>query len=178
MASLFKDLNHLTKDFTTYPTGEHLEDVKLRTVVLDFTGLEKDEEWVSKYRTAYMAAQEDSNLVTMLAIISSSSGYSDSGHGYQEWTYFDENKERYLRTIADWTRCRVLYSTKKGYIGWGSDVAQKGDKVYVLLGANVPFIMRPVCDGVYKLIGPSYIHGFMYGEALGGGYKEEEILIE
>lgn len=178
VASLFKDLNHLTKDFTTYPTGEHLEDVKLRTVILDFTGLEKDEDWVSKYRTAYLAVQEDSNLVTMLGILSSSSGDSGSGHGYQEWTYFDHNKERYLRTIADWTRCRVLYSTKKGYIGWGSDVAQKGDKVFVLLGANVPFIVRPVGEGVYKLIGPSYIHGFMYGEALEGDYKEEDITLE
>jgi hypothetical protein len=31
----------------------------------------------------------------------------------------------------------------------------------------MPFILRPMDNGNYELVGEAYIHGIMYGEALG-----------
>jgi hypothetical protein len=39
-----------------------------------------------------------------------------------------------------------------------------GDRIMVLSGSNVPFVLRPVEDH-YRLIGPCYVHGIMDGEA-------------
>ena len=54
--------------------------------------------------------------------------------------------------------------TKKGYIGLGPASAEEGDVVAVLLGCEVPFMLRKEEDGQYRLIGEAYIHGIMFGE--------------
>ncbi|OCL05183.1 hypothetical protein AOQ84DRAFT_299424, partial [Glonium stellatum] len=40
-----------------------------------------------------------------------------------------------------------------------------GDVVCILFGADVPFILRKTETG-YRLVGESYVHGIMYGEAI------------
>jgi hypothetical protein len=71
-----------------------------------------------------------------------------------------------------WTRVhtvmmdRRLVVTAKGYFGLASKNAMQGDVVCILLGCTVPVILRPTGDGTYWLVGESYIHGFMEGEAI------------
>ncbi|KAH8671614.1 heterokaryon incompatibility protein-domain-containing protein [Xylariales sp. PMI_506] len=59
---------------------------------------------------------------------------------------------------------------------------QEGDVFAILLGAEVPFVLRPRrrCDLVsYELIGQAYLTGMMQGEALeGDSYTTEDIIIE
>jgi hypothetical protein len=33
------------------------------------------------------------------------------------------------------------------------------------LGGGVPYVLRPNDGGAYKLVGETYVHGFMKGEA-------------
>jgi hypothetical protein len=49
---------------------------------------------------------------------------------------------------------RVLYSAKVG------------DVICVLYGGEVPYVIRPCGNGLYKFIGACYVHGLMDGEAL------------
>ncbi|KLU82479.1 hypothetical protein MAPG_01551 [Magnaporthiopsis poae ATCC 64411] len=68
-----------------------------------------------------------------------------------------------------------MFLTKKGYLGLGPASVWPGDSVFILPGARVPVILRRMVDGegpvatengsVYKLVGDSYIHGIMDGEA-------------
>ena len=60
---------------------------------------------------------------------------------------------------------RRLFYSKKGYFGVGPAVMQPGDIVCVLFGAQVPFILRRK-DSRYQLVGESYVHGIMHGEAI------------
>ena len=60
---------------------------------------------------------------------------------------------------------RRLFTTSKGYIGLGPSTLREGDLVCVLFGGIVPFTLRQE-DGVYRLIGESYVHGLMHGEAI------------
>jgi hypothetical protein len=69
-----------------------------------------------------------------------------------------------------------MFTTRDGFIGMGSHWMQKNDKVYVLLGCNVPVILRPVSD-YFEFVGDRYIHGFIWGEAvedLDQGKRTEE----
>ncbi|KAH8669109.1 heterokaryon incompatibility protein-domain-containing protein [Xylariales sp. PMI_506] len=61
---------------------------------------------------------------------------------------------------------RQLISTRNGYIGLGPLTADLGDSVFLLRGANVPFVLRKVNKDEYRLIGQCYLHGVMYGELL------------
>jgi hypothetical protein len=55
--------------------------------------------------------------------------------------------------------------------------AQIGDEVCVFSGGAVPFVLRKnhgkEGEVVYQLVGEGYIHGIMYGEALGFRHGQE-----
>jgi hypothetical protein len=88
---------------------------------------------------------------------------------------------------------RRLFYTEKGYLGLGPASAVVGDKVCILPGAAGPFVCREdQGDGVnlekivveadpdgikrLRLIGESYVHGIMRGEALDlEGFLLEEV---
>jgi hypothetical protein len=50
----------------------------------------------------------------------------------------------------------------------GPQRAKKGDKVAVLFGGRMCYVLRPVSrvDGQYEFIGETYMEDFMNGEAL------------
>lgn len=69
------------------------------------------------------------------------------------------------------TKNRKLYVTKNGYLGIGPDPSQEGDRIYLISGAKVPFVLRrvedppeSVGDDLFNLIRESYVHGIMGGE--------------
>jgi hypothetical protein len=62
-------------------------------------------------------------------------------------------------------RERAVVVTKKGYIGQGTNRCKVGDLVCVLLGCNLPVILRPVEDH-YEFMGEAYLHDIMHGEAI------------
>ncbi len=60
---------------------------------------------------------------------------------------------------------RRLFVTKDGYMGTAPMGAQKGDRICVLLGCNVPLLIRPEGDD-FLIIGDTYIYGMMNGEVM------------
>lgn len=62
---------------------------------------------------------------------------------------------------------RRFFVTKGGYWGLGPATIQGGDVCAILLGADVPFVLRPTAEeGTFKLVGQAYVYGVMYGELL------------
>ncbi|OIW23037.1 hypothetical protein CONLIGDRAFT_146567 [Coniochaeta ligniaria NRRL 30616] len=59
---------------------------------------------------------------------------------------------------------RRLFRTAKGYLGHGPASIEPGDRVYLLRGAKVPFVLRGGEEGKFELMGETYVHGFMDGE--------------
>jgi len=60
---------------------------------------------------------------------------------------------------------RRFFVTKKGYYGVGPEETSAGDQVCVLFGTIAPFVFRPMGRQL-ALVGESYLHGFMNGEAI------------
>lgn len=76
---------------------------------------------------------------------------------------------------------RRFCRTEQGRLGQVRAEAQEGDVFCVLLGAEVPYLLRPSPgkEGVYTLIGDTYLLGMMQGEALTDRrYETVNILIE
>jgi hypothetical protein len=58
--------------------------------------------------------------------------------------------------------------TDEGHVGITAAHARKGDMVCVLFGCSIPVVLRPVgVEGRYEFVGECYLHGFMYGAAVG-----------
>lgn len=63
------------------------------------------------------------------------------------------------------TRGRVMFASTTGYLGLVPHGTQEGDVVFVIRGADVPYVLRPHRDA-FQLIGEAYVQGAMEGEAL------------
>jgi hypothetical protein len=66
---------------------------------------------------------------------------------------------------------RLVRTCGKGYLGVFAERVQEGDKVVLLKGSRVPFVLRESCkkgDGterLWEVIGDGYLHGVMGGDA-------------
>ncbi|KAK1758031.1 heterokaryon incompatibility protein-domain-containing protein [Echria macrotheca] len=86
--------------------------------------------------------------------------FPDHGSGFSQHhlamsTTFDKN---YV-TNAGWRFVR----SEKGYFALTRVDVGDGDIIGVLVGADMPFILRPYLDG-YRLAGEVYVYGIMHGE--------------
>jgi hypothetical protein len=63
---------------------------------------------------------------------------------------------------------RKLVIISPGGLGLAPESAAVGDKVWILAGSQVPFILRSLGQNRYSLVGEAYVHGIMHGEGMEG----------
>ncbi|KAI1387159.1 heterokaryon incompatibility protein-domain-containing protein [Hypoxylon trugodes] len=77
---------------------------------------------------------------------------------------------------------RRLFMTGDGKLGWGPNGLLPGDKVFVLPGGKVPFVIRGVdCSKPWstgKMIGDCFLQGVMDGEQLEDSSSEDRVVAE
>jgi hypothetical protein len=90
----------------------------------------------------------------------------------------------YTTTLLHVCKGQSYFATKGGRRGVCSQAAKPGDLVIVIQNSNSPAIMRPLAGGKKRdmiVIGPAYVDGLMYGEALervqNGGEQWETVYI-
>ena len=66
-------------------------------------------------------------------------------------------------SIETSTACRKFLRTRRGFMGLAPQLAEVGDEVWVLLGCNVPMLLRKR-DDYYILVGECFVYGIMEGE--------------
>lgn len=70
---------------------------------------------------------------------------------------------------------RSLCMTEKGYLCLAPPDVKVGDSLSILLGGRVPYILRRKGENVYNLVGESYVHGLMKGEAFKNEASKDHI---
>lgn len=68
-----------------------------------------------------------------------------------------------------------FFIAEDGLMGWAPKQARPGDRVATMLGSQTPTVLRPApSPGAerYEVVGPCYLHGFMFGEAFLGPFPE------
>lgn len=92
----------------------------------------------------------------------------------------DGRSMEYGSRISSTGGSRRLYKTSQGLLGLGPGSIRKGDSVCMIQGARVPYVLREqVGRSGWKIVGETYLHGFMHGEmvaALHGKVEEMEIV--
>jgi hypothetical protein len=61
---------------------------------------------------------------------------------------------------------RALITTETGYLGLAPKAVRPGDVIAILLGCKCPVVLRPFCNGMFRVVGECYIHELMDGEIL------------
>jgi len=62
---------------------------------------------------------------------------------------------------------KFFVSKDEGWLGLAPMEAELGDRIALLEGGSVPYILRPKIgkETEYELIGDAYVHGIMDGQA-------------
>jgi hypothetical protein len=79
---------------------------------------------------------------------------------FRKWASQMENRYKLLP-------CR----TERGYIGLVPTLSEPEDQVWVIRGCRVPLVLRENASrpGYFQIVGTSYVHGIMDGEAFNNG---------
>ena len=78
----------------------------------------------------------------------------------------DDIAEYFHMDLGRAAQSRVFYVTFNNRFGLAPMIAQEGDQVWLPLGTKMPFVLRPLSEAVYKILGQTYLHGLMHGEAI------------
>lgn len=98
--------------------------------------------------------------------------------------------DTYMGSFEGACRNRVFVITEKGYLGLAPMETKQSDKIAILSGGSMPFVIREIGENQetaglrsehapgkvipqYTLLGPSYIHGLMNGEGLESRKKDK-----
>jgi hypothetical protein len=79
--------------------------------------------------------------------------------------YYSRIWFKFSSRLIQGTWNRRMMRTKGGYIGLVPMAARKGDYIFLCKGAQVPLILRRCGLQSYVLVGDSFVHGIMHGEA-------------
>lgn len=60
----------------------------------------------------------------------------------------------------------IFCRTSNDRFAWVPGKTKPGDRVCILLGASIPYIIRPTPGGKFQLVGECWVQGLMEGEAL------------
>ncbi|KAL9012726.1 MAG: hypothetical protein Q9173_002516 [Seirophora scorigena] len=71
----------------------------------------------------------------------------------------------FARQLSAIFNTKRLVATSKGFVGAAPLSTREGDQIYLLSRGRVPFVLRARSDGSHTLVGESYVHGIMRGEA-------------
>ncbi len=85
------------------------------------------------------------------------------------------------QSVAGVTESRRFCRTEQGRLGQVRAEAREGDVFACIVGAEVPYLLRPSGEkeGVYTLVGDTFLLGVMQGEALSDSrYETVDIVIE
>lgn len=143
-------MSELAKTRKPYPTGETLDVVEARTLIVNSPW-----QYNEKEEVAFDAWLKVLGLMARKFMPDPSDDPINASRPYAV-------------ASIDATKGRKCCLTESGYFGMVPLNTRKGDKVFIPCGGSVPFIIRASDEreGTYLLIGECYIHGIMSGEAI------------
>ncbi|KAI8631090.1 HET-domain-containing protein [Xylariaceae sp. FL1651] len=74
----------------------------------------------------------------------------------------------YHDMIKNSIKSTYMFTMSSGYIGIICGYPRLGDEVFVILGCDVPMLLRQTRNAEYEVVGDCYVHGIMDGELLLG----------
>jgi hypothetical protein len=96
-------------------------------------------------------------------------------HGFMQWEPAspdaaqvppDAGAARFLHRFLHDRIGHALFLTLGGMLGLGPEGMRADDVVVVLHGASVPFVLRPIEDGLWRLIGECYVYEVNQGRVV------------
>ncbi|KAF4498431.1 heterokaryon incompatibility (het-6OR allele) [Fusarium agapanthi] len=140
-------------------------------------------EWVKQMLQKLGASDPpDSQLASIFSFMARTSSLGGFSEEFDlEWTSVVAKEladtfilaAKYARLLGTYAGQRRVFLTDEGHLGLAFSSILEGDSVWVVSSCPVPLVLRPRVDGTYQMVGDSYVHGIMEGEAVKDNSWEE-----
>jgi hypothetical protein len=132
---------------------------------------------------------EDQNLHLMNAVaflrnwtVEEAAEYWRSQFPHWPSEVFDEiSPSNFAAKVRQSLTGRCLFETEDGWLGAGNEIVWPGDQVVIFRGCPYPFVLHPLTDGRWRLIGECYVDAEVVEESikvkLDSGEETEEFCI-
>ncbi|KAI0151766.1 HET-domain-containing protein [Xylariaceae sp. FL1272] len=141
---------------TRYPTGGTLLDAYLHCCVTD----RFEDSFPSKNWGSYQNFKD--NIIKFASMHESEANYP----------FLYNSVSLQISRAALEMEFMSLFTLSNKFLGVSNRQASQGDEVFVILGCELPMILRPLPHKQqFRVVGPCYVHGMMHGEALLGSLK-------
>jgi Heterokaryon incompatibility protein (HET) len=163
-------INDCVAPLHEYPTGQALREVGWRTAISNWNYTAPQSSYPAQLHDSYTAfrttAQLDHDKVF-------------DGHKAEHLSLLRSASPFLSALGAAVQASRKLCRTSKGYIALVPERTEVGDKIYLIYGLPVPFVIRPhpADKSISRLVGSCYVHGIMDGEAMAWETEEEDLKI-
>jgi Heterokaryon incompatibility protein (HET) len=157
MANIFKDPNH------PYVSGGDIFNAFWRTLIANRSMAFSEDIPDGCYLTK--AVEDDRKVFEGFFELEDLSTNSTNHMPISVKAGINDKENNFAWRMRPVVKGRRMIQSHKGYLGIVPGGTKIGDYICVLLGGDMPFILRP-CGDHYVLIGECYIHGLMEGEAL------------
>ncbi|KAI9640586.1 hypothetical protein NHQ30_010885 [Ciborinia camelliae] len=174
------DADGIFNSISEYSTGESMEEVKWRTLIANRIST-NDSLAPPDYAKQYTSWRKHVNGLALASFAGAKPRQGmDPG-----MALFEPENEGYFNAVSAGLYYKVC-RTSGGYVGLVPLDAEVGDRVALVLGGRVPFVLREWGEGrvrgreleKWKLVGGCYIHGMMDGQGLTlPDWKEQEICL-
>lgn len=141
--------------YRTYPGGGNLWDAYRITLCLEYFCDRTEPPNFETSRTSDLSLSIQGSKEAMRSIMAAE----------------DLPDNNFLNLVILWNDIGRFFITREGYLGWGPKTINIGDQIVTFLGCRKPIMIRhsPDLDSEhFEIIGPCYLHGFMFGEAFLG----------
>ncbi|KAK0121663.1 hypothetical protein ONS95_009950 [Cadophora gregata] len=102
--------------------------------------------------------------------------YGSETRGHREEIWDDD--AIFTEMYSRWARYRFFSLTTSDRFAWVPHLAESGDKICIVRGSRIPYVLRPQPDGRFVLVGECWIQGYMRGEALDlPGFRWDDIFL-
>ncbi|RKL27121.1 hypothetical protein BFJ72_g13354 [Fusarium proliferatum] len=140
-------------------------------------------EWVKQMLQKLGASDPpDSQLASIFSFMARTSSLGGFSEEFDlEWTSVVAKEladtfilaARFASLLGTYAAQRRVFLTDEGHLGLAFSSALEADSVWVVSSCPVPLVLRARADGTYQMIGDSYVHGIMEGEAVKDNSWEE-----
>ncbi|ETS85094.1 hypothetical protein PFICI_03119 [Pestalotiopsis fici W106-1] len=93
----------------------------------------------------------------------------------KDWIlHVNESFSKYVQGHSRMMDRACMYIATNGRLAVGASWLEPGDEIWIFENGHLPFLLRPNADGeTYRLIGETYMHGVMRGEAMTDDFISE-----
>ncbi|KAK2603546.1 hypothetical protein QQS21_004315, partial [Conoideocrella luteorostrata] len=153
-----------SREYSKYPTGEDAETAF--AITLCAGNIASPESALSGYKKWRKTLRGPKKMSFLKGLGANGGIYKSLVAATGIITGLGNLNDRVYGTATERTLYRRLARTEKGYLAIVPRQSAVGDHIALFRGGKTPFITRMVTGkDQFELIGPTYVHGIMYGEA-------------